>query len=418
MHGGNSDVYADGEAIRADLAWLEANGFFRLDWQGDQPITLEAEGANSASSVAASSVNGGYSPLAERHAFRRVFTLLRHILKEPFDAPESEGEQQQQAPAQPPRQKRARRDSSEFSPLYRHLIDRLAAIEGAYGADQEAVFRRDVEHVLTPYGFLPQVKGRPHSRRQGYAIGTALLSADQLLEVHGQLKASLDRLSDQSQKPLLLTLEDRLKRAGILASDGNPGRRHQPKRALAHRSFTAEVPGTLASPEQAARLERAIRDRRRVWLRHQGEASRFRAWPVQLLFHAISWYLAFETAEIGHSRGLIRCLRVDRLVLANEDGNARRSSDAEHDDALARLQRLLHVCGGLFFGTSLDDQLAVLQPNGGRSTKHPWDLRNWLFRWGAGIRIEQPTTLRDLQLQQAREVVALYRAAAQPTSRD
>jgi predicted DNA-binding transcriptional regulator YafY len=173
-------------------------------------------------------------------------------------------------------------------------------------------------------------KGRPHSRRQGYAIGTALLSADQLLEVHGQLKASLDRLSDQSQKPLLHALEDRLKRAG------SPGRRHQPKRPLANRSFTAEVPGTLASPEQAARLERAIRDRRRVWLRHQSDAIHFRAWPVQLLFHSISWYLAFETAEIGHQRGLIRCLRVDRLVLLNEDGNARRSSDAEHDDALGR----------------------------------------------------------------------------------
>ncbi len=128
VHGGNSDVYADVEAIRADLAWLEANGFFRLDWQGDQPITLEVEGAHTASSV-----NGGYSALAERHAFRRVFTLLRHILKEPFDAPESEGEPQQQAPAKaPPRRKRARRDSSEFSPLYRHLIDRLAAIEGGY----------------------------------------------------------------------------------------------------------------------------------------------------------------------------------------------------------------------------------------------------------------------------------------------
>jgi hypothetical protein len=37
-----------------------------------------------------------------------------------------------------------------------------------------------------------------------------------------------------------------------------------------------------------------------------------------------------------------------------------------------------------------------------------WDLRNWLFRWGAGIRIEQPTGLRDLQLEQAREVMALY----------
>ena len=37
-----------------------------------------------------------------------------------------------------------------------------------------------------------------------------------------------------------------------------------------------------------------------------------------------------------------------------------------------------------------------------------WDLRAWLFRWGAGIRIEQPNALREKQLQQAREVVALY----------
>jgi hypothetical protein len=129
------------------------------------------------------------------------------------------------------------------------------------------------------------------------------------------------------------------------------------------------------------------------------------------------------------------------------------------------LQRLQLVCGGLYFGDSIDDQLAVMAPATGRTAKPPWgvlrfsctpqvfqlireephrfppehtahtslppnpagdshphpveirlpswtierdwDLRNWLFRWGAGIRIEQPLDLRELQLQQAREVVAL-----------
>jgi hypothetical protein len=119
----------------------------------------------------------------------------------------------------------------------------------------------------------------------------------------------------------------------------------------------------------------------------------------------------------------------------------------------------------LYFGDSIDDQLAVMAPATGRNAKppwgvlrfsctpqvfqlireephrfppehtahtslppnpagdshphpveirlpswtiqHDWDLRNWLFRWGAGIRIEQPLDLRELQLQQAREVVAL-----------
>ena len=37
-----------------------------------------------------------------------------------------------------------------------------------------------------------------------------------------------------------------------------------------------------------------------------------------------------------------------------------------------------------------------------------WDLRNWLFRWGAGIRIEQPTELREKQVQEARAVMELY----------
>ncbi|MEB3277069.1 MAG: AAA family ATPase [Cyanobacteriota bacterium] len=487
VHGGNSDGYGDAAAIRRDLTWLEANGFFRLDWQGDQPITVDTAGP-----VVGSSVNGGYPALASREAFRRVFTLLRHVLKEPFDAPEMAPTVEPTTQA-PPRAKHSRRRREEFSPLYRHLIQHLEDLEGSYRSDQEAALRYDIEHIFIPYGFLAPIKGRPQSRRQGYAIGTALLSADQLLEVHAQLKASQDRLSDLSQKPLLDTLQQRLQRAGILSADGIPERRLEPKRVLVNRSFTEEKPGTLASPEQTPRVERAIRDRRRIWLRHQpddvdqqrrqrGDDGRFRAWPLQLLFHNISWYLAFETFQIGRTDGfgLIRTLRLDRLVLLNEDGNARRGTEQEHAYGLERLQRLLHVCGGLYFGNAIDEQLALMNPSpraameppyrllrfsctpavfrlireeprrfapehtayapppaadttmpaGPRDTlspnpagdthpypveirlpswtvEHDWDLRNWLFRWGAGIRIEQPVALRELQLQQAREVVGL-----------
>ena len=498
VHGGSGEVYGDAAAIRADLAWLELNGFFRLDHLGDPAIELGEAGP-----LPGSSVNGGYPALAERPVFRRVFTLLRHILKEPFDAPDPDGRQHAlengaagssaATAGSPPRARRARRDSSEFSPLYRHLIDRLSAIEGSYGEEQEAAMRYDIEHVLRPYGFLPQVTGRPHSVRQGYAIGTALLSADHLLEIHALLKASLERLSDASQLPLLQTLEDRLQRAGVLEASGVSRQFRHPKRALANRSYTDNKHGTLADPAFNARIERAIRDRRRVYLRHLPDSvseaqrqrrddGRFCAWPLQLLFHNISWYLAFETSQVGHTVGLIRCLRVDRLVLLSEDGNVRRSSEAEHGRALERLQRLLHVCGGLYFGESIDAQLAVMpdyeaqglespysllrfsctpevfslireeprrfppehtayakpMPGDGlgapgprdtlapnpASDSHPypvelrlpewtvahdWDLRNWLFRWGAGVRIEHPTELRDKQLQQAREVVELYR---------
>jgi predicted kinase len=489
VHGGSSDVYADGEALRADLAWLAANGFTRLDWQSDPPMDpgpfIEPRGGG---------VNGGYPALADSAVFRRVFTLLRHILQHPFDAPSGGG-------------------SVAGIPLYQHLIHRLSSLQGSYNADQEAVLRNDLRHLLQPYGFSPEIKGRPDSRRQGYAIGTALLSADQLLQVHSLLKASMERLSDASQKPLLLTLEDRLRRAGLL--DGNAARRNQGRRALAHRSFTEERSGTLAARDPSERIERAILERRRVLLRHlpdriteeqkrRGDDGRFRAWPLQLLFHNISWYMAFELDSIGRPQGLIRTLRVDRLVLRGHDGNVIRSQKSQHERALARLERLLQVCGGLWFGNDIAAQLAVmpeeeaadqgpeslgaLAPGPGRSfsgraipgrewydtlrfsctprvfqlireepnrflpehtayarpipghsswsqgpldtlapnpatDSHPypvelllprwtlesdWDLRTWLFRWGAGVRIESPQALREQHLQQAQGVVELY----------
>jgi predicted kinase len=478
VHGGNSDVYGDVEAIRSDLAWLVANGFTRLDWSSDGPIDpgsfLEPPGGG---------VHGGTPSLADIAVFRRVFTLLRHILREPFDAPSG----QDAAP-------------TDGVPLYRHLIDRLASIDGSYKADQEAVLRNDLRHLLRPYGFSPEIKGRPDSQRQGYAIGTALLSADQLLEVHSLLKASMERLSDASQKPLLLALEDRLRRAGLL--DAKAGRKLYGRRALAQRSFTEERSGTLAAREPSERIEQAIKDRRRVWLRHlpdpvtaaqrqRGDDGRFSAWPLQLLFHNISWYLAFETDAIGTREGLIRTLRVDRLVLLGNDGAVRRSHEGEHDRAMARLARLLHVCGGLYFGKELEAQLAIMpaEPSGRSSIpgrewfetlrfsctphvfaliheepnrfppehtaysrpiagqswwsegpldtlapnpptdSHPypvelllsrwtvqddWDLRTWLFRWGAGVRIEQPLALREHHLQQAQGVVDLYGTASAP----
>ena len=90
----------------------------------------------------------------------------------------------------------------------------------------------------------------------------------------------------------------------MLDETGVARRYRNPKRALANSSFTEEKIGTLAAPPMSAKVERAIYDRRRIWLKHQldsvseaqkqrGDDGRFRAWPLQLLFHNISWYLAF-----------------------------------------------------------------------------------------------------------------------------
>jgi len=46
------------------------------------------------------------------------------------------------------------------------------------------------------------------------------------------------------------------------------------------------------------------------------------------------------------------------------------------------------------------------------TVQHDWDLRNWLFRWGDGIRIESPLELQHLHLNSAQAVVDLYSRGA------
>ena len=463
IHGGNSDCYADPDAIRQDLAWLSANGFCSLNFDNKQPIDLGSAMPNQGSTV-----NGGYPSLADKHVFRRVFTLLRHILQEPFDLPNQTTDTS--------KDKKQGEDN-----FYSHLIKATEDIEGAYNCNQEASLRKDLEEILTPYGFRSLTgRGRPDSLRHGFSIGTALLSTDQLLEVYEMLKASLERLSDQAQKPVLEQLRQKLVWAGVL--DERKQQRY-PKRAMANRSFTNERAGTLSSSDQSQRIEKAILERRRVRLRHlpdpepsaaeklRGNDGSFLAWPLQLLFHNISWYLAFETDMKGHSKGLIRTLRVDRLVLVSDTANPRRNSEQVHEEALERLQNLIYVCGGIYFGPSVDAQLNLtnfetvrfsctepifrlireeplrfpteqtrysrqlpghsgweaseldtLTPNPADDS-HPypveirlprwtvesdWDLRAWLFRFGAGIRIEQPTALREIHQQMASDVIKMY----------
>jgi len=188
-------------------------------------------------------------------------------------------------------------------------------------------------------------------------------------------------------------------------------------------------------------------------------------WPLQLLFHSIGWYLVFEDDNVGRAEGLIRCERIDRLALRRSERGTRRSDEA-HAAALQRLETLLHLSGGIYFGDDLDAQLQLCSPTpnvrakamgtlrvccrswsfafireglqrypiehtryskplkgdtwwyhpkaphvlepGSPSDTHPYpveldlprwtiardvDLRNWLFGFGAGIRIEQPAEL-------------------------
>ena len=467
LHG---SCYGDAAALRADLAWLEANGFCSAEpslgpiQPPPEPAEIPVSAAPQASGVGpwVGGVHGGYPPLADTQVFKRVFVLLRHLLQQPFD-----------------------RQSG--TPLPEHLIAQTETIPGAYLPGEAASLRKDLEKLLTPYGF----RSRNDNVRHGYAIGTALLSANRLREIHGLVSQAAGRLADPSAQDLLAELEQRLQWGGIAIDQATP------VRAFANRSIVDASlvrPDSLAAERQAERLETAIVERRRIELERYSSVATFadsptgsfRVWPLQLLFHNIGWYLVFEDDNVGREEGLIRCERLDRLALRHSEGRYRRGEEA-HNKGLQRLQTLLHHSGGIYFGGNLDAQLQlchgapqqrakalvtlrfccapwafafireglqrypientrfskrlsgdqwwhhpkaphVLDP-GEPADSHPYpveldlppwtverdiDLRNWLFGFGAGIRIESPIELRQEHQQRLQEALVVYRDVLVP----
>ena len=164
LHG---ECYADAGAIRGDLAWLEANGFCSA-LPSSVPIQL-APGPPGP-------VHGGLPPMGDGPVFLRVMTLLRHLLQVPFDRPAERG-----------------------ANLHEHLIAATESIPGAYLGGETATLRRVLEKILTPYGF----RHCNDNVRHGYCLGTAILPAPRLRELHNVVRQAAGRLADPSAQDLL-----------------------------------------------------------------------------------------------------------------------------------------------------------------------------------------------------------------------
>jgi predicted kinase len=456
LHG---ECYGDPASIRSDLAWLATSGFCQGEPSFAPIQVAPPHPAPATKGPWTGGVHGGFPPLGDAPVFQRVFILLRHLLQQPFD-----------------------REAG--TPLPEHLIAQLDVIPGAYLPGEAATLRKDLEKLLTPYGF----RHRNDNVRHGYALGTALLSAHRLREIHGVVSQAAGRLADPTAQDLLVELEQRLQWVGIALDTATP------VRAFANRSIVSSAlvrPDSLAAERQAEAMETAIVERRRIELERYASVGSFadspngscRVWPLQLLFHNIGWYLVFEEDAIGTGVGLIRSERIDRLALRRSERGNRRSDEA-HSQALRRLELLLHHSGGIYFGSDLKTQLRLASPNprlratqlvtlrfccqgwcfafireglqrypiehtrfskplpgehwwhhpkaphvlepGAPAESHPYpveldlppwtverdiDLRNWLFGFGAGIRIESPQALRDEHRQKLQSALDVYQLA-------
>jgi len=377
LHGA---CYGDPAAVALDLDWLERQGFLaRLGpavaaapqpWQPVQPPPWPAGSPRPP---------GGLSRLADRDAFGRVFTLLRHLLHHPFDTALGTG---------------ASAGVGVCEHLARSLNDlHQKATPPLPGCWTWRQVHADLTDTLTPYGF--RLAGS--SGRHGYALGTALLSLEQLVAAEGLLRLQARHLGDHQAAALSHTLAQRLQWIGVELDAHPPLRRWLP----------ACPPAAAASLPVAGVVEAAIRNRQRLLIsrRRKGleRSAPLAVWPLQLVFQEGGWWLLIEHDAIGQRAALLEALPLDELHVFCLEQRLGRPL-AAHRDALARWEVLIRHGGSLHAGGELTAQLALCQAADPLAVAAGW--RRWLFSYGGALRLEGPQGLVEEQRQWFKEALA------------
>ncbi|WP_083998094.1 WYL domain-containing protein [Picosynechococcus sp. PCC 7003] len=319
-------IYADPKAIQKDLEWLTNNHIIgQAEIHGDLQLeTIELAD------------NEPTHPYSDREPFTRLINTIRFIVKNPF--------------------------------LYDSTLGSLGTLIEAMESQNIVQFgssnsiRKDIEKILKPYGILPN---RP--MKKGYCIGTGILSENDLLQVYQLLQSQVQNLED----PLALELYQRFQER--LGNLGQSPRSPYPVLAIHNRNIVdLSQLSTTALPARIQDVERAISTGRALELSRMLNSGRFAntpnpegvfmAYPIQIVFYDIAWYLGFEILE-GEQAGLLSFERIDRLRLVRELPQQR--PKGERDLALKKLTQLIQSSGSIFIGNKVDDQKKYLSKEKG-----------------------------------------------------
>lgn len=302
-------LYADPRAIAEDIAWLEQNGFLATT-PTTTPLGLPPAPTTAINPHA-------YS---DWEPFQRLLVTIRFIAHHPLVWLDEQG-------------------SSLHS---------LAAAMQAVGlvvGDRTAALRKDFERILKPYGILPHRRSR-----RGYYLGTGILTEPQLLEVARLLQTQAKHIQDPLVVPLLAQVEERLRHSHHDLATAYP------VRAIANQLIINPdlLPADAIARDPEA-LAQAIETGQCLELGRYRDAGRFgdvgdsffEAWPLQIVFHKIAWYLGYEVAA-GPQKGLLAFERLDRLFRGRSLCKSR--SQMAQRKALHHLQQLQTACNGLYLG--------------------------------------------------------------------
>ncbi|MDF5706670.1 MAG: WYL domain-containing protein [Nostoc sp. S4] len=321
-------IYANQNAIAADLNWLQENSLIGVNGIGS-PITVLVKRRDKSPSLQLDFVTHAYSDFG---SFGRLIEIIRVILHHPFLQNSGKGSLQT-------------------------LMSALTE-NGIIDNDKVDSVRKDIEKVLKPYKILPEFP-----LRDGYFAGTAIFSTFELTKVFDVLQSQAKSLHDPVALEIYQTFATRMQQSKLGVSNVYP------VRAIANRNMIdSEFLPTDALSKNLQQLEEAIIQGQLLELnRFPGggkfaldEESFFFAYPLQIVFSNQAWYLGLE-CESGKYAGLFRFERLDRLFIGQPQTKVR--SREEQEKSLDKLQKLAAASGGIFLGYDASDQRQFLSHN-------------------------------------------------------
>ncbi|RUT03871.1 hypothetical protein DSM106972_047850 [Dulcicalothrix desertica PCC 7102] len=317
-------IYADGDAIAADLEWLEQNGITSANNLNNDLDLYNIEYEELTTHA--------YS---DQNAFSRLLKTIRLVIHHPFLFDSQQG--------------------GSLKTLVTELVNRKI-IDDEY-LDR---IRSDIDKYLKPYKILPNF-----SLRRGYFAGTALLNQNELSKVFNILQSQVITFDD----PLTLQVYENFKERMILSKFTVED--VYPLRAIGNRSIVdvKHLPfGALL--KRLEFLEEAIINGKILELKNVVETAKFPNWenqesifmayPLQIVFHNVAWYLGYEFYQDGKP-GLFGYQRLDRLIASNYSQQGR--STKLQEKSLKKLNKLYNSSAGIFLGSSVSDQQKFLSSN-------------------------------------------------------
>jgi predicted kinase len=319
-------VYANKDAIAADLGWLEGQGIINCNFSVINQNTQEFKSNEL-------TFSNGFHSYSDKQVFDRLIGTIRLIIHSPFLTNVGGG-------------------SLET------LTQSLTQVGVIYNPKSEkAAIRKDIEKILKPYQILSDFP-----MRNGYFAGTGILSKPELVQVFDMIQSQAKSLNDPQALEIYEIFKQRLLQTHIIENTENI----YPVRAIANTSIVdSKYLHSSALSNNLTHLETAIVEGRLLELqkftgvgRYEGdEKDFFLAYPLQLMFSNFAWYLGYECVS-GETSGLLRFERLDRLFLGRPQSKQR--SHKEQEKTLLKLHKLFKAGAGMHLGKSVTDQKLFL----------------------------------------------------------